>query len=198
MSGQRCHESQATECAAIPPYLPTLFSQCNYDEADPLYLRALEINKEALGPDHPDVAMTLNNRAMLLEEQVKTARRFLKAILLRLVLPVNMESTGISLTEWLLFTHWITFIEPDFECGDNRASCGASGPSACHPGPHPHLCFSSSQGRHTHADVLYASATEILEKDPDQNRLQLLITLNNRVKMLESQARVSPKIGSSC
>lgn len=53
-------------------------SQGKYDDADSLYLRALEINEKAFGPDHPDVATTLNNRAMLLETQVKNRRLILE------------------------------------------------------------------------------------------------------------------------
>ena len=40
------------------------------DEAGPLYDRSLAIREKALGPDHPDVATTLNNRAALLQDQV--------------------------------------------------------------------------------------------------------------------------------
>ncbi|CAN0434923.1 unnamed protein product [Ectocarpus sp. 12 AP-2014] len=42
-----------------------------YDEADPLYQRALAIDEKALGPYHPDVASDLNNRAGLLRAQGK-------------------------------------------------------------------------------------------------------------------------------
>ncbi|CAN0344597.1 unnamed protein product, partial [Ectocarpus sp. 6 AP-2014] len=41
------------------------------DEADPLYLRAIEIGEKTLGPDHPDFATSLNNRAGLLQAQGK-------------------------------------------------------------------------------------------------------------------------------
>ena len=34
--------------------------------AEPLYRRALAIDQKALGPEHPDVAIDLNNLAMLL------------------------------------------------------------------------------------------------------------------------------------
>ncbi|CAM9170840.1 unnamed protein product, partial [Ectocarpus sp. 8 AP-2014] len=36
-----------------------------YDEADPLYLRAIEIGEKTLGPDHPALATRLNNRGLL-------------------------------------------------------------------------------------------------------------------------------------
>ncbi|CAM9372606.1 unnamed protein product [Ectocarpus sp. 8 AP-2014] len=48
--------------------------QGKYTEADPLYLRAIEIGKKKLGPDHPDLAMWLNNRAGLLYAQGKVHR----------------------------------------------------------------------------------------------------------------------------
>lgn len=40
--------------------LPT---QGMYDEADPLYLRALEMGENTLGSNHPALATRLNNRA---------------------------------------------------------------------------------------------------------------------------------------
>jgi tetratricopeptide (TPR) repeat protein len=39
----------------------------DYTEAEPLYRRALAIDEKVLGPDHPEVANTLNNLAVLLE-----------------------------------------------------------------------------------------------------------------------------------
>ena len=38
-------------------------TQGKYAEAEPLYKRALEIDEKALGPDHPSVAVSLNNLA---------------------------------------------------------------------------------------------------------------------------------------
>ena len=39
--------------------------QRKYEQAEPLYQRALKIREKALGPEHPDVATTLNNLAFL-------------------------------------------------------------------------------------------------------------------------------------
>ena len=36
-----------------------------YEKALPLYQRALDISEKVLGPEHPDVATTLNNLAAL-------------------------------------------------------------------------------------------------------------------------------------
>ena len=40
-------------------------AQGRYADAEPLYKRALAIYEKALGPDHPYVATTLNNLAVL-------------------------------------------------------------------------------------------------------------------------------------
>jgi tetratricopeptide (TPR) repeat protein len=42
--------------------------QGRYDEAEPLYKRDLAITEKALGPDHPHVATTLENYALLLRQ----------------------------------------------------------------------------------------------------------------------------------
>ena len=40
-----------------------------YADAEPLYKRVLAISQKALGPDHPDVAQSLNNLADLYSAQ---------------------------------------------------------------------------------------------------------------------------------
>ncbi len=44
-----------------------------YAEAEPLHERSLAIREMALGPDHPDVAPSLENYAALLGEVGRTA-----------------------------------------------------------------------------------------------------------------------------
>ena len=43
-------------------------AQGRYAEAEPLHKRALRIDEKALGPEHPDVAQSLENSAALLRE----------------------------------------------------------------------------------------------------------------------------------
>jgi len=45
--------------------------QGKYDLAEPLYKRALAICEKALGPDHPDTAISLNNLGLLYANQGK-------------------------------------------------------------------------------------------------------------------------------
>ena len=47
-----------------------LANRGKYDDAEPLFKRALAIREETLGPRHPDVAGSLNNLAGLLDSQV--------------------------------------------------------------------------------------------------------------------------------
>ena len=47
--------------------------QGKYGEAEPLYKRSLAITEKALGPDHPDVATSLENYALLLRKMQSNA-----------------------------------------------------------------------------------------------------------------------------
>ena len=49
-------------------------AQGRYVEADPLFRRALAIRKQVLGPNHPDVATSLENYASLLWETGRGTR----------------------------------------------------------------------------------------------------------------------------
>ena len=48
-------------------------NQGRYADAEPLYKRSLAIYEKALGPDHPNVAGSLNNLAGLYNEQGRYA-----------------------------------------------------------------------------------------------------------------------------
>lgn len=59
-------------CGPLPHNTPLIGIQGKYAEAEPLYERSQAIREKILGPDHPDVAQSLNNRAELLVAQVRT------------------------------------------------------------------------------------------------------------------------------
>ena len=48
-------------------------TQARYAEAEPLYKRSLAIHENVLGPNHPEVAMSLNNLALLYTHQGRYA-----------------------------------------------------------------------------------------------------------------------------
>ena len=50
--------------------------QGKYAEAEPLLARSQAIREKVLGPEHPGVATTLNDQAVLLESQVRARRCF--------------------------------------------------------------------------------------------------------------------------
>ncbi len=61
--------------AASLAYLAALYKgQGHFAEAEPLYQRALAVYEKALGPEHPDVATSLENYAALLRETEREDR----------------------------------------------------------------------------------------------------------------------------
>lgn len=61
-------------------------SQGRYQEAEPLFLQALELRRTLLGEEHPDVAQSLNNLAVLYYDQgrlVEAEPLFVQALELR-------------------------------------------------------------------------------------------------------------------
>lgn len=58
-----------------------LATQGKYAEAEPLSERSQAIREKALGPEHPNVAVSLRNRAALLFEQVRDISSFQEEIL---------------------------------------------------------------------------------------------------------------------
>ena len=60
----------SSECADLLNRAGSYFhGRAAYSEARPLYERALAIREKVLGPEHPDTAMSLNNLAVLLQDQ---------------------------------------------------------------------------------------------------------------------------------
>lgn len=58
-----------------PHKIPLLAVQGKNEAAGPLYDRSLAIREKALGPDHPAVAESLHNRAVLLSNEVRAVRK---------------------------------------------------------------------------------------------------------------------------
>ena len=61
--------AQLEEAKKLEREATQLYQQGKYDEAIPLVQKILEIREKALGPDHPDVAASLNNLAELYRNQ---------------------------------------------------------------------------------------------------------------------------------
>eukprot|EP00903_Cladosiphon_okamuranus_P018131 g16686.t1 len=171
--------------------------QGKYAEADRLYLRAIEIGEKTLGPDHPNLATRLNNRAVLLKSQGKCEeagplyKRSL-AIDEKVYGPDHPE-VGIDLNNWAaLLERQGKYEEADrlylraIEIGENT------------PAPdHPNLAtmlnnragLLKSQRKYEEADRLYLRAIEIGEKTLGPDHPDLATRLNNRAELLKSQGK---------
>jgi hypothetical protein len=57
----------------LTPFAVWLYNRSAHDEAEPLSARALAIDEENFGPDHPNVVIRLNNLAMLLRDTNRLA-----------------------------------------------------------------------------------------------------------------------------
>jgi Tfp pilus assembly protein PilF len=69
------NDAVSTECAELLNRAGEyLCSRAAYSNARPLFERALAIREKALGPEHPDTTTSLNNLAVLLQDQGDPAR----------------------------------------------------------------------------------------------------------------------------
>lgn len=66
-------QQQTVPALTTPRRPPVGTFQGKLEEARPLYVQVLEILSATVGEEHPNYASTLNNRAMLLERQVRVA-----------------------------------------------------------------------------------------------------------------------------
>ena len=73
LSLPRAAPAQVDEVAALRQQIAQLYSQGRYSDAIPLAQRLLGIRETALGPNHPDVAESVNNLATLYEDQGRYA-----------------------------------------------------------------------------------------------------------------------------
>jgi len=60
-----CQKAELQKAEELNAQVLQLYQQGQYDQAIPLALEALRLRERALGPDHPDVASSLNNLAAL-------------------------------------------------------------------------------------------------------------------------------------
>ena len=74
-SARRRSDRSTRMSAPVCNNLAALYeAQGRYAEAEPLYKRALAIYEKALGPEHPNVATSLHNLALLYEAQSRLPR----------------------------------------------------------------------------------------------------------------------------
>lgn len=133
--------------------------QENFDEAERLYRRALDMTEKNMGPDHPSYGRKLGNLAILLEKQVREEGS-------------SMIRLGCTRQQQELYER---FLAPP-----------PSSPEPCTPFhnlPHP------SQGKGVEAESLYHRALAIMEGKFGTDHPEFGRSLNNLASSLKKQVR---------
>lgn len=174
-----------------------LEERARLDEAEPMFRRALEIGEKALGNNHPNVAIALNNLASLLEEM----GRFDEAEpMYRRALQIDEKALGEdhpsvardlnNLAELLRETGRLKEAEPIYRRALEIAekSFGAEHPKVA-------ICLNNlalllkETGHKKEAEPMYRRALEIGEETLGPDHPKVAIRLNNLALLLEETGR---------
>jgi tetratricopeptide (TPR) repeat protein len=189
--------AQQDEAAALNKRLTELYQAGRFSEAIPLADRALAIREKALGPDHPDVATSLNTLAELYREQGRYADA---EPLYQRALAISEKARGpdhpdvATLLNNLAELYRAQVRYADAEPLDRRALAiweKARGPD------HPDVAVSlnnlallyDDQGRYADAEPLYRRALAIWEKvlGPDHPNVAKIV--GNLASLYRNQGR---------
>ena len=176
-----------------------LASKALHAEAEPLYRQALKIDESSYGPDHPDVAIRLNNLADLL----RATNRFTEAEpLFRRALKIGEASYGPdhptvaarlnNLAELLRATNRHTEAEPLYRRAlkiDER-NYGPDHPDVARDLNNLALLLRATN-RLAEAEPLYRRALKIVEASYGSDHPRVAILLNNLVRLLRETNRLA-------
>ncbi|NQU28384.1 MAG: tetratricopeptide repeat protein [Candidatus Marinimicrobia bacterium] len=166
-----------------------------YEKAEPLYIRALEIKEQSLGEDHPSVAKTLNNLALLYKSQglyEKAEPLYLRALKIKeQSLGEDHPSVATTLNNLAglyksqgLYEKVETLYLRALEI--NEQSLGKDHPSVATTLNNLALLY-DSQGLYEKAEPLYLRDLEISEKALGKDHPSVATTLNNLALLYDSQ-----------
>ena len=182
-----------------------LYNRGRSSEAIPLALRALTIREKALGPDHPDVAVSLNNLAELYRAQGRYADA---EPLHKRALTIREKALGPNHPDVALSLNNLAGIDvaqgrySDAEPLLKRALAireKALGPN------HPDVAQAlnnlaelyRAQGRYDDAEPLYKRSLTTLEKELGPDHANVAISLNN-LALFSTTSRVAIPMPSLC
>ncbi|BBC22682.1 tetratricopeptide repeat protein [Pseudanabaena sp. ABRG5-3] len=173
--------------------------QGKYSEAEPLYVRSLEIRERQLGADHPDVAQSLNNLAGLYQAQgkyIKAEPLYVRSIKIKeRQLGADHPDVAESLNNLAaLYDSQGKYSEAEqlyvrsIKIRERRL--GAD---------HPDVAQSLnnlaglyySQGKYSEAEPLYVRSIEIRERQLGTDHPDIATSLNNLALLYKSQGKYS-------
>ena len=174
-----------------------LWAQGRYEEAEPLFQRSLEIKEKALGGDHPDLATTLNNLALLYSDQ----GRYEEAEpLYQRSLEIYEKALGDDhpdLGRTLSNLAQLYRVQGRYEEAEPLHQRSLEIYEKALGGDHPDLATTlnnlallyKSQGRDEEAEPLYQRSLAITEKALGGDHPELATTLNNLANLYRFQGR---------
>jgi len=195
--GQAPREELLRESKILNQKAISLFKAGKYTDAEPLLKKALEIREKALGPDHPDVAESLNNLAHLYNT---TGRHPQAEPLLKRSLEIHEKAFGrdhprvASSLNNLAFFYQITGRYADVEPLLKRSLAireKALGRE------HPDVATSLNNlaylylatGRYREAEPYFLRSLEISEKAFGRDNARVATSLNNMAGLYGDMAR---------
>jgi len=176
-----------------------LTTRCQFQEAEPLYRRALAIKERSYGPDHHEVATALNNLAELLRATNRLAEA---EPLYRRALAINERSYGPdhpnvatdlnNLAVLLEATNRLTEAEPLFRraLATNERSYGRDQPTVARALNNLAELLRATN-RMAEAEPLYRRALAINERSYGPDHPTVAIVLNNLALLLGDTNRMA-------
>ncbi len=187
-----------TPLATSLSYLAALYrSQGRYGEAEPLFVRSLQIIEQQLGTDHPDTATSLNNLAALYESQGRYSEAeplYVRSLQIReQQLGADHPDTATSLNNLaLLYESQGRYgeAEPLYvrSLQIKEQQLGADHPTTATSLNNLANLY-DSQGRYGEAEPLYARSLQIREQQLGPDHPTTATSLNNLAGLYDSQGR---------
>jgi len=174
-----------------------LHDRTRYDEAKQLYLDALELREQILGPEHPEVATTLNNLALLYYNRGQYSQaesQFQRA------LEIKEKALGFEHPEVALTLNNLAVLyssQGKYIQADSLFQRALSIQEKILDAKHPDLAITLNnlatlcrhQGRYAQAERLCQRALTIQEKALDPEHPDLATTLNNLATLYRDQGK---------
>ena len=174
-----------------------LYGRAQYEQAEPLYQRALAIREKALGPDHPSTAQSLNNLAALYASQgryedAEPLYQRALGIYEKALGPDHPDTAGSLNNLALLYDSQGRYeqAEPLYQraLAISEKALGPDHPNTASSLNNLALLY-RSQGRYEQAEPLYQRALAIREKALGPDHPDTATSLNNLAALYDSQGQ---------